>query len=76
MPRKAVSAASSRQQATIPPIGLPIKPAALFLGVAERQLRSLKYAKEVFVVRLGKRDVFTVKSLQEFLDKKAREAAA
>jgi excisionase family DNA binding protein len=57
------------------PIAVTIEGAAQYLSVAPRQIRTLVSSQELRPVLLGKRYVFRVADLQQFLDRKAKEAA-
>jgi hypothetical protein len=59
----------------IEPISVGYKKAAELLGVASRQVRTLAMLGEITPIRMGKRDVFSVEELREFLRKKLKAAA-
>jgi hypothetical protein len=73
MPRKrsTIPALPSIQPVvSIEPVAVPISLAAQLLGVTVRQIRTLGYVGKLRPIRLGKRFVYPVASLREFIEQR------
>ncbi len=63
---------SSNVAISIEPAALDIKHAAAFLDTAPRQIRTLIYAGELKPIRLGKKFLFLVEDLRNFIRSRKR----
>jgi excisionase family DNA binding protein len=74
-PETSIATTTPAVTGTLAPIALTIQGAAQYLSVAPRLIRTLVSSQELRPILLGKRYVFRVTDLQQFLDRKAKEAA-
>ena len=60
---------------SLSPIALDVHASARYMSATVRQVRTLIATGELTAIRLGKKDVIRVSTIEEFLKKKEREAA-